>query len=461
VFMDSQNEVFVHFSRFDGVYMVTSQMQEKPIRGDSLQDLVSEFSQRVKPVTEAGRAGQNVVSIAERSRNVVLIHPAAALAALVWSIYLMSDDLVAATPMIAAGETDGTEGAPLTEATADLHAVASDLNVLPEVAQKTLQALSDPEVAKQVADPYASRDALGTTIFSGTSMKAVGLSLSLVALTLGLPISASVTDGTDEDSSPHKLSVELHTLLKQAKEAALLVTVEADNAQRQTNLENHFDDETSAQPAVATEAQNIDINVEFSPVIKAIKASYAAEAQSFSDQKLEFVPSVPTKDEAEVQAADIETTAESTTPSQPSGNVSSISHETSSIDDTKFLQRFDDAFKSFKLTNLDRMAQNELAQLLIADDMVDIPNPLAPVEETQKFDAFDQDARMFLDFLLHTYSDIKVVNLPTEIIFIHTGAFGSANGDRDIYAKSWSFEDGGIISTVGFKSDMAQFDLVA
>jgi len=393
---------------------------------------------------------------------VVRIHPAAALAALVWSIYLMSDDLVAATPMIAAGETEGAGSAPLTAATVDLHAVASDLNVLPDIAQKAAQVLSDPEVAKQVADPYTSRDTLAPTISSGNSMKAVGLSLSIVALTLGLPISASVTDSTDEDSSPHKLSVEkLHTLLKQAKEAALLVTVEADNAQRQTKLENHFDDETPDQTTVAVEAQNIDINVEFSTVMEAIKASYTAQAQSFSDLNLEFDPSVPTKDEAEVQAAYIGTTADSPTPSQPSGDVSSISHETSSIEDTKFLQKFDDAFESFKLTNLDRMAQNELAKLLIADDMVDIPNPLAPVDEAQKFQAFDQEARMFLDFLLHTYSDIKVVNLPTEIIFIHTGAFGSENGDRDIYAKSWSFDDGGIISTIGFKSDMAQFDLVA
>jgi len=58
VFLDSQNEVLVHFSRFDGAYLVTSQMQDAPIKGDSLQDLVAEFSSRVKPVTQAGQRGR-------------------------------------------------------------------------------------------------------------------------------------------------------------------------------------------------------------------------------------------------------------------------------------------------------------------------------------------------------------------------------------------------------------------
>jgi len=66
-----------------------------------------------------------------------------------------------------------------------------------------------------------------------------------------------------------------------------------------------------------------------------------------------------------------------------------------------------------------------------------------------------------MDYLLHTYSDIKVVNLATEIIFIHIDAFEAPGSDQPIYAKSWSFDDGGVISAIGLKSDMALFDLVA
>jgi hypothetical protein len=456
VFMDSQNEVFVHFCRFDGLYMFTSRMQEEPIRGDSLQDLVSEFSKRVKPVTEAGRSGQNVVSIAERSRDVVLIHPAAALAALVWSIYLMSDDLIAATPMLVAGETESTEPPPPTETTADLQKLASDLNVLPEVAQKTLEVLSDPEIAKQAIGPHLS---LGATGFSGNSAKVISLGLSIVALTVGLPIPTKVSDAIDDDS---RLSVEnLHALLTQTrvKEAALLMTIEAEKAQQQQiDLIDHVNYETYAKTLIEaeTEALNIDIFTELSTVMKTIKASYIVELESFSGFKLEPSPNVRPYGEAQVQTESGAAITEDGTSSQTSGGTSF-----GSIYETSFLQSFDAAFESFKITDLDRLAQNDLTQLLSADDTFDIPNPLAPVEDTHKFDAFDQEARMFLDFLLRTYSDIKVVNLPTEIIFIHMDAFEAPGSDQPIYAKSWSFDDGGVISTIGLKSDMALFDLVA
>lgn len=460
VFMDSQNEVFVHFCRFDGLYMVTSQMQEEPIRGDSLQDLVSEFSKRVKPVTEGGRSGQNVVSIAERSRDVVLIHPAAALAALVWSIYLMSDDLIAATPMLVAGETKNTETPPPTETAADLQKLASDLNVLPEVAQKTLGVLSDPVIAKQAIDPYLSRESLGATSLSGNSAKVIGLGLSIVALTVGLPIPTKVSDAIDEGSS--RLSVEnLHTLLTQTrtKEAALLMKIEVDKAQQQQiHLIDQVNDEAYAKTLIEaeTKAFNIALITELATAMKTIKASYIVEVESFSEVTLESSPNVRPYGEAQVQTESGAAITEDGTSSQTSGGTSS-----GSIDETSFLQSFEVTFESFKVTNLDRLAQNELTQLLSADDMLDIPNPLAPVDDTHEFDAFDQEARMFLDYLLHTYSDIKVVNLATEIIFIHIDAFEAPGSDQPIYAKSWSFDDGGVISAIGLKSDMALFDLVA
>lgn len=66
----------------------------------------------------------------------MLIHPAAALAALVWSIYLMSDDLVAAAPMTHSGELENPEKPDFTNWPTDAHEISNDLDVLPKVAQK-------------------------------------------------------------------------------------------------------------------------------------------------------------------------------------------------------------------------------------------------------------------------------------------------------------------------------------
>ncbi|EDQ02864.1 hypothetical protein OIHEL45_20481 [Sulfitobacter indolifex HEL-45] len=187
IFIDSQDEVLVHFSRFDGAYMVSSQMQDAPIKGDSLQDLVAEFSRRVKPVTQAGQPGQNVVSIAKRNRDVVFIHPAAALAALVWSIYLMSDELIAATPMIAAGEAEGTGPTSVEKnAVGDIDPATDHADELPYVAQKTPPLPADQDLTKQGAIASSSREGLALG-FSGHGAKVVGASLSLVALAAACP----------------------------------------------------------------------------------------------------------------------------------------------------------------------------------------------------------------------------------------------------------------------------------
>src|SRR5690606_34295539 len=138
--------------------------------------LVTEFSKMVQPATQTGSERGSVISIAGRSRNTVMIHPAAALAALVWSIYLMSDELVAAIPPVAHGLGDDHPQTNLSDA-------VLVIETLPDVAQKAMIALINPTLAKldtkQDADPYHGREiSVGTQIAhlsSGLSMKAVGL----------------------------------------------------------------------------------------------------------------------------------------------------------------------------------------------------------------------------------------------------------------------------------------------
>lgn len=453
IFMDSQDEVLVHFSRFDGAYMVTSQMQDAPIKGDSLQDLVAEFSHRVKPVTQAGQSGQNVISIAKRNREVVFIHPAAALAALVWSIYLMSDELIAATPMIAAGETEGTKPTSVEKsAVGDLDPATGHADELPLVAQKTPPLPADQDLAKQGAIASTSREGLALG-FSGHGAKAVGASLSLVALAVGLPLPASnALEVADENGTLQKLSLaSLSAALTQvkAKEAALLMASEATHLQqRQIDTTAPSDEEGEA------EALNIETTADTPAVFETVKPTHSAEIASLSTHA-PLAPSSMVREDVPAQAVESAKRMKEGTPA------SSADAAPEAVKEISFLQSFDAAFESFEITSLDKIAETELTQLLSPEDTKDAPNPLSPIQGALGFETFDHEARVFLDFLLHTYSNIKVVNLATEIIFIHMDAFEGNDSAHEIYAKSWSFDDGGTVSTIGFKSDMAQFDLIA
>ena len=453
IFMDSQDEVLVHFSRFDRAYMVTSQMQDAPIKADSLQALVAEFSRRVKPVTQAGQSGQNVVSIAKRNREVVFIHPAAALAALVWSIYLMSDELIAATPMIAAGETESTKPTSVEKsAVGELDPATAHADELPLVAQKAPPLPADHDLAKQGAIASTSREGLALG-FSGHGAKAVGASLSLVALAVGLPLPASnALEAADQNGALQKLSLaSLSAALTQvkAKEAALLMASEATHLQqRQIDTTAPSDEEGEA------EALNIEATADTPAVFETVKPTHSAEISSLSTHA-PLAPSSMVREDVPAQAVESAKRMKEGTPA------SSADAAPETVKEISFLQSFDAAFESFEITSLDKIAETELTQLLSPEDTKDAPNPLSPIQDALGFETFDHEARVFLDFLLHTYSNIKVVNLATEIIFIHMDAFEGNDSAHEIYAKSWSFDDGGTVSTIGFKSDMAQFDLIA
>lgn len=450
VFMDSHNEVLVHFSRFDGFYLVTSQMQEEPIRGDSLHDLVSEFSRRVQPVAQAG---QNVVSLARNNRGVVFIHPAAALAALVWSVYLMADELIAATPPVTENPSKDTAPSLDIPASEDKFTVRTEhQEELPVLTPKASLSLSAQEALKTSLQSSSNREvAIG---LSGHGAKVAGVSLSLVALAVGLPLPAgSALEATSENVSIQKVSLEsLSGALAQVKSkaAALLMASETVKLQHRELAPSDQAGE-EAQP----ETSNIDAEAEVLTKIEDLTEAHVEQIVklSYAKQELTSEPGVHSEEEAPPEKA---SNASEDSQTKVAGIL-----PPDSLEEVSFFQSFDEDFESFEISSLDKIAKNELDQLLDTDEAKVSSAPVSATDNRQGYGAFDLEAREFLDFLLHTYDDIKVVNLDTEIIFIHMGAFEEGSDAHEVYAKSWSFDDGGVISTIGFKSDMAQFDLIA
>jgi hypothetical protein len=71
---------------------------------------------------------------------------------------------------------------------------------------------------------------------------------------------------------------------------------------------------------------------------------------------------------------------------------------------------------------------------------------------------FDDAANDFIVFLLLKQDSAQQSLYNGEVIFFDKSAFDTAN--VEIYARSWSFEDGSILSTVGSRSDFEDFGLI-
>lgn len=94
VFCRDNGEVFVHLARIDGSYLLDSPGLTDILRGPDFAELINRFVRQVADKTQA--AASNVVAFRPRALQdqMIRLHPSVMLAALVWSLYLASDDFV-------------------------------------------------------------------------------------------------------------------------------------------------------------------------------------------------------------------------------------------------------------------------------------------------------------------------------------------------------------------------------
>lgn len=101
-------EVFIHICRLDGVYVLDNPSLSKPLTGRNFGELISEFSNQALKVSDAsigiGKAEHRHVFQLRRG-NKVRLHPSAMLAALIWTLYLASEELT-----VISAEQDSLDG---------------------------------------------------------------------------------------------------------------------------------------------------------------------------------------------------------------------------------------------------------------------------------------------------------------------------------------------------------------
>lgn len=95
VFCTIDGDVFIHLSRIDGLYWLDSPKLKSPLNGLSFEELIQGFTDLSDVGASAGSGGvvvSNVVRL--KKNNAVFLHPSVMLAALVWSLYFGSDEIL-------------------------------------------------------------------------------------------------------------------------------------------------------------------------------------------------------------------------------------------------------------------------------------------------------------------------------------------------------------------------------
>ncbi|GGC18751.1 hypothetical protein GCM10011363_39240 [Marivita lacus] len=97
VFCQPSGEVFIHLCRIDGLYVLDSPNVLRPLRGADFNELIADFTNQALPARTSGDDPERRVIRLERGGKVRL-HPSAMLAALIWTLFLASEELVLLAP---------------------------------------------------------------------------------------------------------------------------------------------------------------------------------------------------------------------------------------------------------------------------------------------------------------------------------------------------------------------------
>lgn len=468
VFCHPDGEVFVHLCRFDGQYLLDSTAIEAPLRGNSFTDLINQFVDRA-----IERRAANIVSL--RPGDGVYLHPAIMLTALIWTLFVASDELVGiahGAEIDAAGpDFDALIGAHLTD--------ISDTQGAFGILQAALAEQGDHPVVPKMAElERAQQDAgdreVNIHANAGTGVNAISLSLSAIAVTFGMTSKSTfeflqnaqaVEAGDAEINLPELFEKQLFASdQNDASEHNLQsdVVVYADAASEGDTMSS-LEDAVQKLVAVLNIPQALLPSIGTSPVSTA-----AIEVASLQLD-------VSSGGHALAVSLGLRARAATTSSNTPANDTAKDEAQSSSL---SLIKKFgeDLTLAEYKVDEQKLLASFDISSLQGQDWLKSLIESGGLVIETEvKSDSdhgpiiggtirastvteYSEKAMDFVRYMLSKSDTVEMVVLKGKIILVDLSAFDDV---ADVsYLRNWTHDDVGIISTIGHLSDFEAFDLV-
>ena len=454
IFCHFNGDVFIHMARIDGIYVLDSPNVRRPLRGADFNGLIADFTDDALPSYASADEDETERRVIRLERGgKVRLHPSAMLAALIWTLFLASEELVMVAPE---EHVDGSDD--LLDFT-DIIAADAEFAAL-ETSGDAAETLNPADNFKidhadtiQTAGPEAQgqmRDAMGQ---QGVAMQqnAYAMGLSTIAIAMGFMSEAVLMDNQRK-------------VLEGLKNIGV-AQVDADAA---NNLELEQIAGLSSDALMEKLAEFLGLDLSLNTNVA--DAANTPSGESLLQQDALHVSTTAGDDmEAAVATKAIQTIAE--------GN------DDADVIDTP-AEGTEASYDADTLILIAAAQQQET----IGASMADIINGQLQMEEFQlgdttvmaSFDmtgsaalsdllfmghrntdhrAFDAHAQAFIDFIQAKETEVGVVTFGNEIIMIDRGAFRVDGAET--YSFSWETYDGQVISMIGLRSEFQEFDLIA
>ena len=462
VFCQPNGEVFIHICRIDGLYVLDSPNVLRPLRGADFNELIADFTNQAIPAGTSGGDPEHRVIRLDRGGKVRL-HPSAMLAALIWTLFLASEELVLLALEHTESDLDGLldlDGLVSVEGTSTI-LMDVDVDSFSAGFDHTSKDTSSEIVIGPIdtANHSASRD---TSQQQGLAVhsNAFALGLSTIAIAMGfmsetvlLDNQRKVLEGLKE-LGLSKYGQDGHGshdngMMAEPAETTLLTMlaefIGQDALQGETDIAAGQSDSQAVQLEENLAHLTADV-IDEAAIFKA-KAPAAAIARDKSitaEKDAAVLTTADSKDDTGLSFA-LETDSDRLN-AEADGLPAFIS---------KITQASQPLMEEFKLGQTTIKASFDINEFdgFAIFELIDTSG----TERTTSVREFDTLALRLIEFLEAKDGNIGFIELENEVIMIDRTA---VTGGQTEYIQ-WEAADGRTISFIGLAADFEQFDMIA
>lgn len=464
VFCHANGEVFIHLCRIDGAYILDSPNVLRPLRGADFNELIADFTNQALPTQGNDETAERRVIRLERGGKVRL-HPSAMLAALIWTLFLASEELVLLAPEEAETDSDALldfEGIFAVENTGELDVDLSFEDAAVETAHLFKHADTDtdhPTAETQGQMREAMLQQQGLTVHNNAftmGLSTIAIAMGFMSETVLLDNQRKVLEGLKElgftEYSDEAQKVAELDIPADAEGSALLAML-ADFLGLDLSLNTELADALGTEPATQTpqDLTHLTEDVVAEDAIIAVKAATPAIIRDKS-KKADQDTDVTARAEAAQDSGEMLVPATGDDTLSAEGSQDSIPLTLSEI-----VQTWQPDMEEFQLGQTTIKASFDISgtDAFALFDLLDFA--AASGTRTTGFKEFDALAQQLIDFIESKEGDLGIIELENEIIMIDRTAVTGG----EIEYMHWETDDGMVISVVGLASDFQHFDMIA
>jgi hypothetical protein len=494
VFCKEDGDVFVHLARTEGSYLLDSPGLGEILHGSAFTVLIERFIQ-----VAAAKAipPSNIVTLRPRMArdSVVRLHPAVMLAALVWSLYLASSKfggVAHAADGHAEPEADAAHGhvGHDTPSPADIDgALAHLVDHLPKSGTTPVVAPAGERTALLDAGDKNSFDLRGaiSTAAAGFSSQGVAASLTVIAFSYGLYLSADDQHLSGEaiaKAEPLPAPAEENHVVS-APEVSAVIALMKQSSPHDTQPAVATDvaaaDDSNLKPALpkatseTSHAGKLAADLTSSPGMTHAAVTYAqTTASSFllhqddNNIVLDKLLSTPSKTIVEASkngnmTADTQSVLGLINHYLGGADVFKIGGLTVSTtfninDLDKVMSHLTDTSDSQPVAAINNALLSSSAAASEPQMSSELAASAAPAHSATPYAHYDDQAKQFVTHFIQESNSIQMVQFNSTIVLVDMSALGDPN--EQIYTRSWSTDDGHVISTIGHLQDFATQGMV-